>query len=90
MIDPIGGTWDEALVCDLFWEDHGKMILRIPFHDGMEDIVSRHYNKNRLFSVRSAYKVCVEDRGEMIGDKQDHPQLWQMVMIACCGSTSGS
>ena len=40
LIDPTVGTWDEALIRDLFWEDDAKMILCIPVHDGMEDIIS--------------------------------------------------
>jgi hypothetical protein len=59
LIDPTVGTWDEALIRDLFWEDDAKTIWCIPVHDGMEDIIiSWHYNKNGLFSARSAQSVC--------------------------------
>jgi hypothetical protein len=38
-----------------------EIILGIQVHDDTDDILSWHYNKNGLFSVKSAYKVCVED-----------------------------
>ena len=77
MIDPIGGTWDEALVCDLFWEDDAKMILRILVHDGIEDIISWHYNKNSF--GRNDRRQAGSSSAVANGDDR-----------ACCGNTSGT
>jgi hypothetical protein len=62
IIDPTTGSWDEALVRETFWQEDADCILSIPVHEGMNDIAAWHFNKNGLFSVRSAYKVLVEDR----------------------------
>lgn len=48
------------LVRDIFWED--ELILSVPVHEGMDDFQAWHYNKIGLFTVRSAYKVGVEDK----------------------------
>jgi len=61
LLDPNTGSWDVTMVRDLFWEEDAKLILCLPVHEGMDDILAWHYNKNGLFSVKSAYKVCVDD-----------------------------
>jgi len=60
LIDSIAGTWDAKLVRDTFWEDDAELILSLPVHEGMDDIPAWHYNKNGIFTVKSAYKVHYE------------------------------
>jgi hypothetical protein len=43
-----------------------ECILGIPLHEGMDDLVAWHFNTNRQFSVRSAYKVFREDKKRSI------------------------
>jgi hypothetical protein len=62
LIDPITGSWDEALVRDIFWEEDAECILCIPVHEGMDDLVAWHFNNNGQFTVRSAYKVFMADK----------------------------
>ena len=62
LIDPINGSWDEALIRDIFWEEDADCILCIPIHEGMDDLIAWHFNKNGQFSVRSAYKVFMSDK----------------------------
>jgi hypothetical protein len=61
LIDPATGQWDEQLVREIFWEEDAEHILSIPVHEGIDDIVAWHYNSNGIFSVKSAYKVYVDD-----------------------------
>jgi hypothetical protein len=62
LLDPTTGLWDEELVCAIFWQEDAEVILSIPVHEGMDDMIAWHYNKNGIFSVKSAYKVHVADR----------------------------
>lgn len=62
LIDPATTTWDAELVRATFWEEDANIVLSIPVHEGMDDLVAWHYNKNGIFSVKSAYKVYIEDR----------------------------
>jgi hypothetical protein len=39
-----------------------EIIQGIPVHDDTDDILSWHYNKNGLFSVKSAYKVYQQEK----------------------------
>jgi hypothetical protein len=57
LINPVSGTWDEDLINDLFWPVDAHRILQIPLTHGKDDLVAWHYNRNGLFSVRSAYHV---------------------------------
>jgi hypothetical protein len=49
-------------VRNTFWEDDADVILSIPVHEGMDDMVAWHYNKNGLFTVKSAYKICAAEK----------------------------
>jgi len=60
LMDPVTGTWDAELVRDTFWDDDAELILSLPVHEGMDDILAWHYNKNGIFTVKSAYKVHYE------------------------------
>lgn len=56
LLDVENRTWDEQLISELFWPIDVQRILNIPLSIGMmEDFVSWHYNKNGIFSVKSAY-----------------------------------
>lgn len=57
LIDQDQGIWDEHLVRDIFWPQDAELILAIPVHVDMEDVVAWHYDNRGVFSVRSAYKV---------------------------------
>jgi hypothetical protein len=57
LIDPITDRWDEELVKQTFWSIDIGRILAIPLTDSMEDFIAWHYNKNGVFSVKSAYHV---------------------------------
>lgn len=63
LIIPITGSWDEELIRDTFLDEDADLIPSIPVHDGMYDILAWHYNKNGLFTVKSAYKVHFEYTG---------------------------
>lgn len=62
LIDPYTGSWDEMLVRDTFWEDDADIILSIPVHEGMNDLIAWHYNQNGLFTVKSAYKIYMAEK----------------------------
>jgi len=50
------------MVHECFWKEDADLILSLPVHEGMEDLIAWHYNSNGLFSVKSAYKVEIADR----------------------------
>jgi len=55
LISPIDGQWDVQLIRSLFWPTDANRILQIPIRNGREDVVAWHHNRNRLFTVKSAY-----------------------------------
>ena len=56
LIDAENGDWDEQTIRENFWQVDAERILKIPLALGMmTDFVSWHYNKNGVFSVKSAY-----------------------------------
>lgn len=57
LIDPYTGSWDVTLVWDCFWEEDAKLILALPVHQGHDNTLAWHFDKHRVFSVKSAYKV---------------------------------
>ena len=62
LIDPLNGEWDEALIRSIFWPVDAERIPEIPLYHGREDLVAWHYNRNGLFSVRSAYHLQWENK----------------------------
>jgi hypothetical protein len=64
LIDPASGWWDEELVRATFWHEDAEVILSVPVHEGMDDMLVWHYNRNGIFSVKSAYKVYIADRDQ--------------------------
>jgi hypothetical protein len=58
LIDPMSGTWDEALIRANLIPVDAERILRIPLSDQLsEDFVAWHHTKTFCFSVRSAYHI---------------------------------
>jgi hypothetical protein len=58
LTDAESRTWDEELLHNLFWSVDVQRILNIPLsRRGVEDVVSWHFNRNGIFSVKSAYHI---------------------------------
>jgi ribonuclease HI len=82
LINPIDGRWDEQLIRDVFWPIDAERILKIPLFNGREDLVAWHFNRNGLFSVRSAYHVQWENKfgsrpeAHQAGGS-DYSQVWK-------------
>lgn len=55
LIDPIFGTFDDPV------EEDTEIILVLPVHTDMDDCVAWHYDMKGIFSIKSAYKVQMED-----------------------------
>jgi hypothetical protein len=64
LIDPIMGTWDHHLICDIFWEEDVQNILSIPIRSNCEDTIAWHFDPKGVFSVKSTYHV-LDDRKEL-------------------------
>jgi len=62
LINPADATWDVDLVKSIFWPIDVPLILQIPITSGREDLVAWHFNRNRIFSVRSAYHCQWESK----------------------------
>jgi hypothetical protein len=60
LVDPVLGTRDAQLVRQTFCHEDAEIILALPVHT-MDDCVAWHYDKKGMFSVKSAYKVQMED-----------------------------
>ena len=59
---PMDATWDVDLVKSIFWPVDVNWILQIPLTLGREDCVAWHYNRNGMFSVKSAYHCQWESK----------------------------
>ena len=55
LINHLDSTWDADLVRSIFEHVDANHILQMPITQGREDCVAWYYNRNSLFSVRSAY-----------------------------------
>jgi hypothetical protein len=75
LIDPLTGQWDTQLVTQTFHPDDVKCILAIPLVQGMDNILAWHFDPKGSFSVKSAYKVCIdqESYGSSNGITVHHP-----------------
>ena len=49
LIDLATGQWDTELVQEHFWEEHRAVILAVPTHMDMEDIISWHFDPKGIF-----------------------------------------
>jgi hypothetical protein len=61
LIYPVTGQWDAELVRQIFHEDDVQTILAIPVNEAFEDSIAWHFNKRGIFSVKSAYKVQIDN-----------------------------
>lgn len=57
MIDPYTGQWDEQLINDVFWEEDGQLILKMPLRAGTDDFMAWNFDPKGVFSVNQAYKL---------------------------------
>ena len=66
LLDPELHCWRRELINSLFHTDVAKAICKIPLsHRHVPDILLWMYNKNGMFSVKSAYRVAVQiQKGE--------------------------
>jgi hypothetical protein len=55
LIDPVSEQWDEDLVKYSFFEEDAKVILSIPIHPELDDVVAWHYDPKGIFTVRLAH-----------------------------------
>ena len=51
LIDPSIGQWGEKLVRQIFWPQDVELILSIPVHVEMDDVVAWHYDTRGQFLV---------------------------------------
>jgi hypothetical protein len=87
-------TWDEELLTSLFWPIDVQRILNIPLsRRGMEDFVSWHFNKNGIFTVKSAYDIEWEHqhgrkirRSNLFGTSRISP-VWKTLCFSCVENT---
>jgi hypothetical protein len=66
-----------------------QRILQIPLVAGREDFVAWHFNRNGLFSVRSAYHLqwshkfrgnFVQEQASSVGDVEVWRNLWNLLV----------
>jgi hypothetical protein len=62
LINPITGQWDEVLVRDNFLQIDVETILATPIREDFEDFFAWHYESKGIFTVKSAYKLYVQNR----------------------------
>lgn len=64
LIDPISKTWNQGLIHRIFSVFDATEILKIKIPQGkVEDCVAWHYERNGVFTVRSAYKLAMLEKG---------------------------
>lgn len=85
------GTWDTVLVRDIFWEEDAKVILSLPVHKNRENVLAWHFEENGIFSVKSAYRACREDRLRRAeggraqgGSSQGVNPIWEKIWKVNC------
>jgi hypothetical protein len=61
LISPITGQWDQQLVWDTFLNQDAQMILNMPLREGAVDFLAWHFDPKGLHTVRSAYKLYMEN-----------------------------
>lgn len=60
LINPATGDWDIELVKETFCEADCKEILKIPVHQGLQNVLALFPDPKGIFTVRSTYKLCRE------------------------------
>jgi hypothetical protein len=76
LIDPISGTWDEALVQQTFIASDANIILRIPIFEHEEDHLAWHYDEKGNFSAYHLQSMSISD---------DRQAVLLMVSEVVCG-----
>jgi len=71
LFDPVTEGWDEPLVRQTFFEEDVRLILSLPTHPELDDVVAWHYDPKGMFTVRSAYKVQREHDQRLSGAAQE-------------------
>ena len=62
LIDQNAKVWNEQLVLQLFATKTAQNILNTPLHQQVQmDKLVWKAEKNGFYSVRSAYRICIED-----------------------------
>jgi hypothetical protein len=85
LVDQETKTWKEELVISLFYEADADHILQIKLPKVIsEDYLAWHYEKNGLFSVKSAYRLAHDlqekNGGEGSSSKQPGERyLWNLI-----------
>ena len=65
LLDPLNACWDEQIIQQIFLTNDAAAILQIPVcTHNMDDFWSWGFEKNGLFTVRSAYKMIVATKNE--------------------------
>jgi hypothetical protein len=87
LISPITGQWDVQLVTENFWKIDADIILSIPIREEFEDLLAWHYDSKGIFTVKSAYKLYVQDRDgpqqSSSGDPSNTLQWEKIWKLAC-------
>ena len=66
LLDLSSGSWDEALVQDTFTDFDADAILKMRVNVDFKDSPAWNFDKKGYFSVKSAYKVAVQDRKSVV------------------------
>jgi hypothetical protein len=86
LINPVDGSWDEDLVRSILALDANR-ILQIPITTGREDCAAWHFNRNGLFSEKSAYHGqwkkkfrarIATNQGSGTSNRQVWKNLWKL------------
>jgi hypothetical protein len=87
LVNPLTGQWDEELVNQNFWPMDAAVILATPIRPDFEDYPAWHFDKKRMFSVKSAYKVYVRQRdaeGGTSSGSEDGKSFWKKLWRLEC------
>jgi hypothetical protein len=88
LMDPAAGTWDEALVKDIFCAHDAQLILSIPIFEDTIDDWAWHFDEKGLFSVKSAYhlqrQLLEVQLGQVESSDQSSGFQWKQIWQAEC------
>jgi hypothetical protein len=64
LIEEESGEWSVQKVCEIFTAPHADAILSLPRRrSGIDDCWAWEHERSRVFSVRSAYRMLLENKG---------------------------
>lgn len=90
MIDPTSGQWDFDLLKQTFSQEDADLIAMIPLREGMEDFPAWHFDTKGVFSVKSAYRLCVqqieqtEARNAQSNNQPQGDTFWHQIWSMPC------